>query len=383
MANVAQIYSIVNDVAKMAYGENAIATVDTSSFIALGDSVISSANNRDKFLNTLVDRIGRTIFSVREYTVTDNDIVRKPFEFGCILQKIYVEMPEAKINNSWNIGENNYTPEFAPVIKPSAKQKLFDKIATWEIDVTIPDRILKTAFLNETTMAVFIDAIFTALENMMRLAMENNINLTRASFIARKINGARPCGAINLLADYNTLIAPATPLTVSNCLRDLGFLKYATQQIKLWSDRIVKMSKHFNEEEYIRHTPKSLQILNVLADFASATDTYLQSDTYHNELTKLPLYKVVPYWQGEGETYGFNDTSKIDIKIDNDTTITETGVLAVLYDYEAMGVTITDRRATTERNNHDEYTNYYNKTDIGYFNDMSENGIVFYIKDSN
>lgn len=383
MANVAQIYSIVNDVAKMAYGENALTTVDTSSFIALGDSVISSANNRDKFLNTLVDRIGRTIFSVREYTVTDNDIVRKPFEFGCILQKIYVEMPEAKINNSWNIGENNYTPEFAPIIKPSAKQKLFDKIATWEIDVTIPDRILKTAFLNETTMAVFIDAIFTALENMMRLAMENNINLTRASFIARKIHGAMPCGAINLLADYNTLISPATPLTVANCLRDLGFLKYATQQIKLWSDRIVKMSKHFNEEEYIRHTPKSLQILNVLADFASATDTYLQSDTYHNELTKLPLYKVVPYWQGEGETYGFNDTSKIDIKIDANTTITETGVLAVLYDYEAMGVTITDRRATTERNNHDEYTNYYNKTDIGYFNDMSENGIVFYIKDTN
>lgn len=383
MANVAQIYSIVNDVAKMAYGENAIATVDTSSFIALGDSVISSANNRDKFLNTLVDRIGRTIFSVREYTVTDNDIVRRPFDFGCILQKIYVEMPEAKINNSWNVGENNYTPDFAPIIKPSAKQKLFDKIATWEIDVTIPDKILKTAFLNETTMAVFIDAIFTALENMMRLAMENNINLTRASFIARKINGAMPCGAINLLADYNTLIAPATPLTASNCLRDLGFLKYATQQIKLWSDRIVKMSKHFNEEEYVRHTPKSLQILNVLADFASATDTYLQSDTYHNELTKLPLYKVVPYWQGEGESYSFADTSKIDIKIDANKTITETGILAVLYDYEAMGVTITDRRATTERNNHDEYTNYYNKTDIGYFNDMSENGIVFYIKDSN
>lgn len=382
MANVAQIYSIVNDVAKMAYGENALTTVDTSSFIALGDSVISSANNRDKFLNTLVDRIGRTIFSVREYTVTDNDIVRKPFEFGCILQKIYVEMPEAKINNSWNIGENDYTPEFAPIIKPRAKQKLFDKIATWEIDVTIPDKILKTAFLNETAMAVFIDAIFTALENMMKLAMENNINLTRASFIARKIDGAKPCGAINLLADYNTLISPATPLTVANCLRDLGFLKYATQQIKLWSDRIVKMSKHFNEEEYVRHTPKSLQILNVLADFASATDTYLQSDTYHNELTKLPLYKVVPYWQGEGETYGFNDTSKIDIKIDADTTITETGILAVLYDYEAMGVTITDRRATTERNNHDEYSNYYNKTDIGYFNDMSENGIVFYIKDA-
>ena len=380
MATIAQIYDIVNTVAAQAYGESAISTVDTSSFIALGDSVISSDTNRDRFLNTLFDRIGRTIFSVREYEISDRDLVRKPFEYGCILQKIYVDLPEAKINNSWNIGENNYTPEFAPVIKPVVKQKLFDRIATWEIDVTVPDKILKTAFTNETSMAVFIDAIFVAMENMMRIAMENNINLTRASFIARKIHNGKPCGARNLLAEYNTLIAPATPLTVNNCRRDLDFLKYASQQITLWSDRIVRMSTLFNDEEgYKRHTPKSEQVLDVLSDFASDVDTYLQSDTFHNELTKLPYFKTVPYWQGEGESYSFADTSKIDIQLDENTTVTQTGIIAVLFDYEAMGVTITDRRTTTERNNHDEYTNYYNKADIGYFNDLSENGIVFYI----
>lgn len=380
MPNINQIYSIVNSVASQSMGSAAISAVDASSFIALGNSVLSSQTSTDAYLNTLVDRIGKTIFSIRAYQAADRDIVREPFEYGCILQKIYVDMPEARVNNSWNIGSNGYTPEFAPVIKPTVKQKLFNAISTWEVAVTIPDEILKTAFTSETAMAVFIDAIFTAMENMMQLAMENNINITRAAFIARKLNANNTCGAINLLANYNHLTGGS--LTVATCLRDLGFLKYASQQIKLWTDRMIKMSTLFNDEQgYKRHTPKDLQVLDVLADFATSSDIYLQANTYHDELVKMPYYNVVPYWQGSGEGYAFDDTSAVNIKIDANTTVNKSGVLAVLFDHDAMGVTIKDRRATTERNNHDEYTNYYNKANIGYFNDMSENGIVFYIED--
>lgn len=380
MATVAQIYNIVNATAKECWGEQAITVKDTPSFISLGNETLSSQSNTDVFTKTLVDRIGKTVFSTRAYEVDEPDVVRKPFEYGCILQKIYVEMPEARVNNSWNIGNDDYTPEFAPVIKPSVKQKLFSKIATWEIGVTIPDEILKTAFLNETAMAVFIDAIFTAMDNMLKIALENNINLTRASFIARKLNAGNACGAINLLAGYKELTGET--LTVAGALRNSDFLKYAARQIKLWSDRVTKMSILFNDEEYKRHTPKSMQVLDILADFSTATDTYLQSDTYHNELTKLPLYNVVPYWQGSGTAFNFNDTSAVKIKIDNNTNVEQSGVIGTLFDREALGVTITERRSSTERNNHDEYTNYYNKVNIGYFNDMSENGIVFYLAET-
>ena len=380
MATVAQIYNIVNATARECWGENAITVKDTPSFISLGNETLSSQSNTDVFTKTLVDRIGKTVFSTRPYEVDEPDVVRKPFEYGCILQKIYVEMPEARVNNSWNIGEPGYTPEFAPVIKPSVKQKLFSKIATWEIGVTIPDAILKTAFLNETAMAVFIDAIFTSMDNMLKIALENNINLTRASFIARKLNAGNTCGAINLLAGYNALTGES--LTVSAALRNVDFLKYAARQIKLWSDRVTKMSVLFNDEEYKRHTPKSMQVLDILADFSTSTDTYLQSDTYHNELTKLPLYNVVPYWQGSGTGFDFNDTSAVKIKIDDNTNVEQSGVIGTLFDREALGVTITERRSSTERNNHDEYTNYYNKVNIGYFNDMSENGIVFYLAET-
>lgn len=380
MSTVNQIFNIVNDVAEQTFGEKAISVVDTSTLVALGDEVLRSDENTENFTNTLVDRIGRTVFSTRAYT-TDNaeGMVREPFEYGCILQKIYVDLPDAKENNSWAIGKGNYTPTFAPVIKPTLKQKLFNKQTTWEIDVTIPDFMLRTAFTSATEMAVLIDAIFTSMENMMQIALENNKNLTRANFIASKLHSNKPCGAINLLHLYNTLTSQT--LTVDACMRDLGFLKWSTQQINLWAKRLSKMSTLFNDEGYKRFTPQSDLIVNVLQDYDSAINSYLQSDTYHNEMTKIASsYSTVPYWQGSGLNYTFEDTSKIDVKIDETTTITESGIIAVLYDRDAMGVTITERRGTTQRNNKDEYTDYFNKATYGYFNDLSENGIVFYVK---
>lgn len=382
MATVTQVYSLVNNVAKMALGQEAISVCDVSSLVALGDTVLSSDKNTDVFMNTLVDRIGRTVFSVRNYTASYPDVVKHPFEFGCIVQKIYVDLPESKQNNAWEIGKGDYTPAYAPVVKPTVKQKLFNGISTWEIDITIPDDILKTAFTNATAMAVMVQAIFTAIDNKMELDLENMVNLTRASFIARKIKGGKPCGAINLLTEYNT--ETNASLTVSSCLRNPDFLKWASMNISLWLNRMSRMSTLFNEEAYKRHTPKDDLVFTVLDNFASATAAFLESDTYHNELVKLPRYNTVPYWQGSGTDYDFESVSKIDVKLnsaDKEAT-TYTGVIAVAYDYEALGVTLNNKRETTERNNKDEYTNYYKKANMGYFNDMSENGIVFYIAET-
>lgn len=378
MSKVSQIYDLVNQTAKESMGEQAITVKDVSSLIALGDSVLASNTDTENFLNTLVDRIARTVFSVRQYESDSEGMVRHPFEFGCIVQKIYVDLPEAKKNDAWEIGKGDYTPKFAPVIKPTAKQKLFNGITTWEVDVTIPDFMFRTAFTNETSMATFIDAIFTAMDNMMSLALENNANLTRASFIARKIKGGKPCGAINLLHEYNTITSAG--LTVENALMNAEFLAWASRSINLWVKRMSKMSTLFNEEGYKRHTPKDKLVVNLLQDFTSACDTFLGANTFHDELVKLPMYDSVAYWQGAGESFDFNDTSAINIKLDEQNTVSKKGIIGVIYDYEAMGVTLNERRSTSERNNHDEYTNYYNKANIGYFNDMSENGIVFYLE---
>ena len=223
MSTVNQIYALINEVAKQTFGESAVTVTDTSTLVALGDKVLSSDVDTDKFAKTLVDRIGRTIFSIRRYTASGDDgLVKEPFEYGCIVQKIYVDLPEAKENKAWEIGEASYTPTYAPVIKPSIKQKLFEKMVTWEIDVTIPDFMFRTAFTSAQGVATLIDAIFTTMDNYMEIALENNKNLTRATFIANKLNKGKPCGKHNLLAEYNALTGAT--LTVATCMRDIGSL---------------------------------------------------------------------------------------------------------------------------------------------------------------
>ena len=380
MSDVKQIYSILNDVAKQSLGTEAIAVVDTQSFISLGDKVLKSDTDTENFLSKLTDRIAKTVYSVRNYTGINKNLMREPFDYGVIVQKIHVEMPEAKENNAWEIGKPGYTPTYAPVIKPTVSQKLFNKLSTWEIDVTIPDFMLKTAFLNESSMATFIDAIFTAMNNAMVMCADNNANLIRANFIGNKIHSAKPTQAINLLKEYNTLTN--ANLTVASCLRDVDFLKWATMQISLWTKRMRVMSKLFNEDSNSKFTSGEYLVLDVLQDFASSTATFLQSDTYHKELVALPMYNEVPYWQGSGTSFAFADTSKISVKIDGTNEVTQGGIIAVAYDYNAIGTTINEPRSTTERNNKDEYTNYYNKATIGCFNDLGENGIVFYIAEA-
>ena len=380
MSDVIQIYTILNDAAKQSLGSEAIAVVDTQSFISLGDKVLKSDTDTENFLSKLTDRIAKTVYLVRNYTGINKNLMREPFDYGVIVQKIHVEMPEAKENNAWKIGEQGYTPTYAPVIKPTVSQKLFNKLSTWEIDVTIPDFMLKTAFLNESSMATFIDAIFTAMNNAMVMCADNNANLIRANFIGNKIHSAKPTQAINLLSQYNTLTN--ANLTVASCLRDVDFLKWATMQISLWTKRMRVMSKLFNEDNNSKFTSGEYLVLDVLQDFASSTATFLQSDTYHKELVALPMYNEVPYWQGSGTSFAFADTSKISVKIDGTNEVTQGGIIAVAYDYNAIGTTINEPRSTTERNNKDEYTNYYNKATIGCFNDLGENGIVFYIAES-
>ena len=100
MSDVKQIYSILNDVAKQTLGTEAIAVVDTQSFISLGDKVLKSDTDTENFLSKLTDRIAKTVYSVRNYTGINKNLMREPFDYGVIVQKIHVEMPEAKENNA-------------------------------------------------------------------------------------------------------------------------------------------------------------------------------------------------------------------------------------------------------------------------------------------
>lgn len=374
--NVKQVYSILNSVSEQMYGNAAISVVDLTGVVALGDKVMSSASDKDVFLNTLVDRIGRTIISQRAYSAAVNSLIDNAFSFGAILQKIYVAPVAPKHAEQYDF--ENGTGDLFVIEKPDVTQKLFQNRDVWSVQITIPDFQLQSAFVSAEAMAAFIDAVFLAMRNSMEVYLEGMAELCYANMIGErvvdtKLDGGATC--IDLLAAYNS--QAGTSLTAADALISSSFLKYASMMINLYVKRLGKMAKVYNSESCARFTPKDRLRVTVLADFASATASFLESDTYHKELVALPQYSEVMYWQGIGAGGSFADVSKINIKTASGYDVVQPYVIAILSDVEAMGLMYDNRRSKSFYNPSKEYTQFFEKADMGYYNDLSENAVVF------
>lgn len=381
---VKQVYEFVNSISKQAYGEQGITATDMTGLIAMGNTILSTPEATDAFLKTLIDRIGRVVIGTRAYTADTTGILMNTFDYGCIMQKITVQPMAAVAAPQWSLTGGEAVDQYI-ITKPDVRQKLFDGLTAWEIDVTIPDMQIKSAFTTPEALTAFIDGIFTAMENSMQIQLERTGEMAVANFIGEKIwaqaNNTGGIHCIHLLQSYNT--KTGLTLTADKALRDLEFLKFATTQINLYVNRMTKMSVLFNTEKYKRFTPRDLLRVTMLSDFVTAENAYLQSDTFHRDLVALPNYRETLYWQGSGQEYGYAETSKIAITTSDGHSVTQDGVICLLNDVEAIGMTIDNRRLrTSPPNGRGEYTNYFSKADIRYYNDMSENGLVFTVTDN-
>lgn len=381
---VKQVYEFINSISKQAYGETGITATDMTGLIAMGNTILSTPEATDAFLKTLIDRIGRVVIGTRAYTADTTGILMNTFDYGCVMQKITVQPMQAVEAPQWNLTGGEAIDQYI-ITKPDVRQKLFDGVTAWEIDVTIPDVQIKSAFTTPEALTAFIDGIFTAMENSMQIQLERTGEMAVCNFIAEKIwaqaNGTSGIHCIHLLQSYNTKTGET--LTADKALRNLDFLKFAVTEINKYVARMSKISELFNTEKYKRFTPRDLLRVTMLTDFVTAENAYLQSDTFHRDLVSLPNYREALYWQGSGQGYDYGDTSKIDITTSDGHAVTQDGVVCLINDVEAIGMTIDNRRLrTSPPNGRGEYTNYFSKADIRYYNDMSENGLVFTVTDN-
>lgn len=385
---VNDIHQFVNDVTGQAYGETALAVLDNTGLVALGDTVFSSQTNLDAFVNAFVDKIGKVIFSSRKYTRRQKRMIRDLFEYGAIMQKLYTEPYKAVANPKYDLTDGQSVDQYI-VSKPAAKQKLFDGVNNFEIRATIWGDQLQSAFTSFEMMAAYIDSVFVTIENSLDAELENLENMTVANFIGEKLaysvsTGATGVHVINCLQEYNT--ASDRNLTAAAAWVDPEFWRWFGKVFRLTMKYMEKMSKKYNTQGYTRFTPIEYQTVQIHAQALEAVDTYLQSDTFHNEFTALPGGEEVLYWQAPGtgiDAIDTGDSTAIDIVTSSGVAVKQDGIIALITDIEAMGMMINKPRVTTSPYNADgEYTNYFYKQELRYFNDLSENGVVFTLTDN-
>lgn len=378
---VTQIKDLVNTSLKEVNGSSTLLKEDLSNVVDIGKELLNN-DDVDNFVKKLVDRVGKTVFNDRVYQGSAPSVLMDSWEYGSVVEKIDSDLPNVEENDSWKL-ENGKSYDQDIFYQPKVSAKFFNSKVTFDIPMSFTKMQVESAFSSATELNSFISMLMVKTQNAMTVNLDGLIMKTINNFTANVINAKKGMQVVNLLDMYNK--TAQTKVTVDNALTSPDFIKFANLMINTYRDRLTKMSTLFNEAALNKFTPVDNQHLVILSDLASASKVYLESDTYNQDNVKISNYDTVPYWQGSGTTYNFKDTSKIDIAIKDGAQtkeIIQTGILGVLFDTSALGVSCQNPRTTTAVNARAEFYTNFNKYDAMYYNDLNENFVVFMIADA-
>ena len=378
--NVNQIYTLVNSITTEVLGKSGVVLEDLSNIVDVGKELFDNTSV-DNYVKTLVDKVAKMVFVTRPYSGSVPSIMMDSWEFGAVVQKVSAELPEAVENKSWELTNGtDYSPNV--FYKPTVSNKFFNNKSTFEIDMSFTEMQVKGSFTNASELNSFITMLYNAVENSFTVKIDGLVMRTINNMIAETIHGDATSNikAVNVLKLYNA--ETGKTIKAKDCLKDIDFLRYFSMKMGLYKDRLSKMSTLFNLGAKDRFTPSDRLHTVMLTDAKKSLDVYLQADIKHNENTMYPSCETVPYWQGSGTDYGFNSISSINVKIPGGTTVNKSGILAIMFDSEAVGISNLNRRVTTNYNPKGEFYNNFFKMEVGAFNDLNENFVVFFVEDS-
>ena len=378
---VTQIKDLVNNSLKEVNGSSTLLKEDLSNVVDIGKELLNN-DDIDNFVKKLVDRVGKTVFNDRVYQGSAPSVLMDAWEYGSVVEKIDSDLPNVEENDSWKL-EDGKSYDQDIFYQPKVSAKFFNSKVTFDIPMSFTKMQVESAFSSATELNSFISMLMVKTQNAMTVNLDGLIMKTINNFTANVINAKKGMQVVNLLDLYNK--TAQTKVTVDNALTSPDFIKFANLMINTYRDRLTKMSTLFNEAGLNKFTPVDNQHLVILSDLASASKVYLESDTYNQDNVKISNYDTVPYWQGSGTTYNFKDTSKIDVAIKDGAQtkeVVQSGILGVLFDTSALGVSCQNPRTTTAVNARAEFYTNFNKYDAMYYNDLNENFVVFMIADT-
>ena len=372
-----QIYGLINDVNAQTIGTENLTILNTEQLVALGEFLFNSGSV-DLWTNTLLSRIASTKISYRAYQSKLGIYAVSDITMGLIMQKIKVDMPNAVEDVTTQLQDGESVDMYI-VSKPTAHQKLFAKRTPATFFRTTQRKWLREAFTSESAMGSFLAAVQGEVNNKIELTQENLARLTMANFMA--IISQTSSRVIDLVTEYNALTDNDVP-TGEGALLDEGFCRYALGRMNKIAKYMETMSRLYNDGSVDRHSPKGSQRFVSLIDFRTALETQVQWAAFNERYVATKNGVEVPYWQSAKSPFdiklriheGTEDTEDTDDDVD----ITLSNVVGMIHDVDAFGTYRKEMDViTTPVNARGAYYNTFWHLNDLYFNDVSENGILF------
>lgn len=381
---VKQLKELVSNAVAQATGAE-IASLENATLVDMGRDVLDGGSV-ENFTKSLINQLGKIVVETKAYTKGLPQFFVESWEWGSYLERVYPDILDYEINNSWDLVDKKEYPAHI-FYKPNVQAKIFDELKTIETRVSFPeDYVIKTAFKSWGEMNTFVSGIQMAVENTIEVALEATSEMLSTSAIAVSDKATKT--AVHLLTDYNA----ETGKNIENAqdaLNDIDFLRYAVRQIHMYRQRLTRMTKLFNNGNVNTWTRGGDQKLLALSDFITAIDTILLANTYHEGKLSIGEYSELPYWQspvGNSTKFTFGDNSHIKISADESNKLgigvaeyDSKNAIALLYDYRSLGVTMKNRRVSSEYTASGEFWTYYHKLDSNYIIDSNFPMIAFFI----
>lgn len=356
---------------------------DLSNFIDVGRKIVASEQFKetdfDNYVGKLIDRIGKTIIVDKNYESTGPDLAVDSVEWGAIIQKVRIaDDIEFEENPAWSLvaGESYDYFTFKPV---GMEATYFSGKTTFNLEWSW----LRKQIMGSLTNLQDFLGIYAAIENRIK----TKAKIATDGMKWRLVNGGNAenlavgKNVINLLEEYQNATGD-TSLTSEHALASKEFLRSAVVTLKKYRKFLKMATKMFNLQNELNWTQTGLEMVSII-DLESALETYLESDTYHNEFVSFDGYSSVAAWQGITEGLDFDLRSSINVVTpETKQHIMYSGIVFTMFDRNGKVVWNEDPEyEVAPYNPKGKFTNYFYSYDCNYMLDTAENCIVFVLSD--
>lgn len=393
-----QLSNVLTAITNQATGRENVTPINTASFISVANTALKTGY--DPLTTAISQVLSKTIFSVRPYTRKFRGLNVSNQRYGNHVRKLLVIDKPFENDDRFNLEEGQSIDQYK-VNKPKVLQTNFYGASVYQKTVTIYKDQLDCAFSSPDEFASFISMVMQNASDMIEQAHEETARATINNLItgvyaieqsenlenpSAKANGGKRC--INLLNLYNQERGAA--LTADDVFKPEnfeGFVKFVFSTIntiaELMSDRNTLFSSQLNDYVIIRHTPKSKMKFYLYTDLVNKINSEVFSTVFNPEFLKMVDFESVNFWQNALSPSSINNTPMILNKTGELTSASATtiqNVVGVLFDEEAAGYTTVNQWSQPSPFNArgGYYNQFWHFTDR-YWNDFTENAVVFYI----
>ena len=378
--------AVLNEIVAQATGKNPISAVDTSSFVSVANTALGIS--ADALLNAISQVLSRTIFSIRPYSRKFKGLYMDSQRFGNHTRKLNIADSDWVKDERYDLTDGTSVDDQI-VKKPNVLQTNFYGQNIFSRQITLFKDQLNIALSSEDEFQRFVSMVMSNASDQIEQAHESTARMTLANFIGGKVKGDT-ANVFKLVTLYNDVAGTAlTTDTVRQPSNFVPFMKWAVGFIKTISDRMTERSQKFHinvtGKEISRHTPYRKQKLYLYSELLNDLDASVMTSIFNDEYLKFADHERVSYWQSIDSPDGIKVKPAYlqaggTVKVETDE-LAQADIFGVLFDEEAVGITtFGEWSAPSPFNARGGYSNIFWHFNDRYFNDFTENGVVFLLQ---